>query len=419
MNATFKHFSGRLMEGTRFSSLGTAFGRFLCVVGVFTLASQLSTSFFNVFLLRATGSSMAMMRYNLLLACIQPPAMLAAVQVVRRFSLTACLRTGLMMHVLAYVILTVDGGSSESLVYGISVLFSIGNGFYFTSYTPLLLSCTTDQNRDTAQGAMGSLSITGQLLLPLLTGMFIMSFGNLTGYRILFALSALLLLLGVFFSFRLFPVPAPKKTPHSIRRAARLMLENREMRITAAVTWLNATMTSGAAYYVSLLVYAILQKESVMGALSTLCGVISLLASLVYSRFVSSKNRGRSMLLGVGVSVLAALILVFFPTVWGYAIYALLYAAANLFLNNPPATAYFAVLQKDSRLDDYRAEVHALREFSVTGGRALALIPAFFLKDAVGTAAPVLLILILLQIPAALLVRSLDSGRADRRARAR
>ena len=160
-------------------------------------------------------------------------------------------------------------------------------------------------------------------------------------------------------------------------------------------TMLLSFMTSGSAYYVSLLVYNILKHESAIGALNTVCGIITMLTALAYGRVVTAKKRGVSMLAGALVAILAIGILCLFPTRWGYTVYA---------LNYPDTTAYFSVVQHDPLLRDYTAEVHALRENFVTLGRALALVPAFFLKDAVGTAGIMMLLLALCQIPAALLV---------------
>ena len=404
MGTKVKRFFRRLWIETGYARLGGAFGRFLCVIAVYTIASLLSNSFFNIFLLRVTGSSMAMMRYNLVLACVQPPAMLAAVVLVRRHSTALSLRVGLSMHALAYLILTIDGNPSELVVYALSALFSVGNGFYYTSYTPLLLTYTTDRSRDAAQSSMGLLSTVAQLVLPLLTGMFISSFGNLTGYRILFAISTAILLAGIGFSYRLAPVGPAPRTPHSIRLTARNMIRNPNLVRGLFSTMLLSFMTSGSAYYVSLLVYNILKHESAIGALNTVCGIITMLTALAYGRVVTAKKRGVSMLAGALVAILAIGILCLFPTRWGYTVYALIYSAASLFLNYPDTTAYFSVVQHDPLLRDYTAEVHALRENFVTLGRALALVPAFFLKDTVGTAGIMMLLLALCQIPAALLV---------------
>ena len=144
--------------------------------------------------------------------------------------------------------------------------------------------------------------------------------------------------------------------------------------------------------------------DPAIGALNTVCGIITMLTALAYGRVVTAKKRGVSMLAGALVAILAIGILCLFPTRWGYTVYALIYSAASLFLNYPDTTAYFSVVQHDPLLRDYTAEVHALRENFVTLGRALALVPAFFLKDAVGTAGIMMLLLALCQIPAALLV---------------
>ena len=47
---------------TGYDRLSGAFGRYLCVLAAFTVSTTLSGSYFNIFLLRATGSSLALMR---------------------------------------------------------------------------------------------------------------------------------------------------------------------------------------------------------------------------------------------------------------------------------------------------------------------------------------------------------------------
>lgn len=55
MGTKVKRFFRRLWIDTGYARLGGAFGRFLCVIAVYTIASLLSNSFFNIFLLRVTG----------------------------------------------------------------------------------------------------------------------------------------------------------------------------------------------------------------------------------------------------------------------------------------------------------------------------------------------------------------------------
>ncbi len=158
--------SRRIIANVGYDRLNTSFHKYLCVYVCYMIASLLSTAYFNVFLLRATGSSEALARYNLLLACFQPIVMLAALSVLKHTSVNICQRVGLALHALAYLWLALSNESSESMVYIISGIFAAGNAFYYTSYTPQILAYTQDETRDTAYGAMGFMSTLGNLSLP-------------------------------------------------------------------------------------------------------------------------------------------------------------------------------------------------------------------------------------------------------------
>ncbi len=392
-----------------YDHLGNAFGRYLAVLAAFTVASTLSGSYFSVFLLRATGSDLALTRYNLLLACVQPFVMLLAVLVLRKGSVKVCLRVGLILHAAAYCVLAAAGEPDEKLIYALSALFASGNAFYYTSYTPLLLAYTQDENRDTAYGAMNLLTTCISLMLPLLTGFFLSALGSMTGYRALFALSAASLTLGLAFSTRLTPIEASNRDRVTrFRQTAARMFQNKSMRQAMIITFLNSVRVSGTACYGSLLMFALLKQESVMGVLTTACAVLGLLINMVYGRVMTPKRRGKSMLMGVLVTLVGAVILSAFQTAEGYAVYMLLSALVNVFLDTPVVTAYMGVLQHDEALRDKGAEVHALREFVYASGRAFGLLPAFFLPNIGAVSALMLAAIAVLQLPAALLALRLQ-----------
>lgn len=397
-----------LAAGSGYDRLTPAFGRYLSVSGAFTVAVVLSNSYFNIFLLRAIGSSMAMMRYNLLLALVQPLVMLCAVRVLRRVSVGFCMRVGLALHAAAYVWLACTNEATESVVYLLSVLFASGNAFYYTSYTPQLLAYTTDETRDTAYGAMGLLSTVATLTLPLMAGFFISAFGNLNGYRALFGISAAALCLGFALSFRLTPVAAGQDKRTRFLATARRIVQNKSMLAAMTATLLNAIRASGTAYYGSLVMYQLLRKESIMGVISTASAICGLLITLVYGRMMRPARRGLMMLLGVGTILVGISVLCLTGTVGGYIVYALLSAAAGVFIDNPVVTAYMGVLQNDEILCENGAEAHTLREFFYASGRALGLLPVFFIADIGRFAAPMLLLITAMQIPSALLTNWLQ-----------
>lgn len=403
--------TGRLKEvflkQTGYGRLNVEFRRFLIVYTTFITASLLSSSFFNVFLLRLTGSTVALMRYNLLLACVQPFVMLVAVRFLRRFSTRSCMQFGLLLHAAAYLVLALDGNPSEIAVYVLSAAFASGNAFYYTSYTPMLLACTTNANRDAAQGAMGTLSTLGQLTLPLLTGLFISAFGDLAGYRILFALSVGILMAGFFLAYRIRATGDTAKPSPGFVKITLHMLRSRTMMGIMLITLINAMMTSSTAYYASLLMYAFLKKEAVMGTVSTVAAIVTLLSNLIYGRYIHENEHGKSMLFGTLVSIAAALCVCVLQNAVGYVLYAVLYAAAGFFMSAPVVTSYMAVLQNDEVLRDYGAEVHALREYFYAAGRILGILPAIVVGESLHAAAIAMVILAACQLIPVCILRGL------------
>jgi len=404
-----RRISRTIAAQTKYDQLGVPFLRYLLVFGLFTVAGSLSGSYFGVFLLRATGSSMALMKYNLLLACVQPFVMLTAVSVLRHGSVNLCLRVGLMLHALSYVVLTLIDGSATSMVYLVSVISSSGNAFFYTAYTPQILGYTKDDNRDTAYGAIGLFTTVVSLVLPLMTGFFISAFGDLTGYKVLFILSSLILLGGLGASYRLMPLPNQTGVRKSqLRATAKRFFRNKALMQSMGVTMLDSIRTSGSGYFITLLIFELLQKEAVMGMLTAVTAVLSMAVNVAYGRFVTAGNRGRGMLFGSVGALLAVCIVCLYRTATGYVVYSLLGCLVGVFMGNPVITGYMSVVQHDPVLAQNGGEVHALREFFYASGRVLGLLPVFFLPDPAQAAPLMMVLLSALQIPASLMTIALQ-----------
>lgn len=401
----FKSVLDKLTEKMGYNKLSRSFTRYLGVYICYMIASLLSSAYFNVFLLKAIGSSDALAWYNLLLACLQPVVMVLAIPVLRRKSINFCQQVGLGMHALAYLCLSFNANISETMVYVISCVFSAGNAFYYTSYTPQILAYTEDESRDVAYGSMGFMSTLGSLTLPLITGFFISAFGDLVGYRIMFFASSFALVIGILLSFRLTKVNVKKNVPlkqtwHIMKR----MISNRDMLVMLIITMLTAAEVSGKAYYGSVLVYELLREESVIGVVTTVGGIVGLLANLVYGKIVKPQNRGSMMLAGAVLTFAATSLLNFSKTSYGYIIYFTIYSFSSFFIATPVVTEYMQVLQNDKMLGDYGAEVHACREFFYASGRILGLIPAFVIPASVSSASALLILIVILQIISAVMM---------------
>ena len=404
-NGIIKVVLRKIISKMGYDMLSRSFKHYLCVYICYMIASLLSVSFFNVYLLKAIGSADAVMWYNLLLACIQPVVMVAAIWILRHGSVNFCLQMGLGLHAAAYLWLAVAANVQVSAVYVLSCLFAAGNAFYYTSYTPQMLAYTEDETRDVAFGSMGVLATVCNLTLPLITGFFISAFGDLVGYRIMFAASSAVLISGILFSFRLKRVNVEKNVPaKQIAVVFCRMLKNRDMRVMLIITMLTAAEISGKAYYGTVLVTELLRKESLIGTVITAGGIAGLLANIAYGKSVKIKNRGTAMLRGTILTLAATVLLNFYKTSYGYIIYFVIYSFASIFIANPVITEYMGVLQNDIMLNEYGAEVHTCRELFYALGRVLGLIPAFFIPASVKSASALLIFIVMLQLISAVMM---------------
>lgn len=389
--------------------LSKSYKRYLLTYMLFTIGGTISSSYFSFFLLRATGSESSLRIYNLLIACVQPFIMLPALAVLKRWSVSVCMRIGLLIHTAAYALLAASGNADMATVYAVSAMLSSGNAFIFTAYTPQQLAYATDENRDACYGVVSVLSTIVSLVLPLTTGLFISRFDDLTGYSVLFAVSSLITLGSFAASFRLTPVVyGDRRQKNVLRRTMKAFLGSKKIWASMIATMLDAMRAHGFGFFSALLVFDLIGRESVMAVFSVATTIVNMMMSIAYTRMATPRNRGWLMLLGAVGYTIAVAIVCLDHTFTGYIMYALLSTIVSVFISNPVLTSYLSAVQNDSFLCQHGAEVHLLREVFVASGRVIGLLPAFLMPDPTEYAAVMMLLFAAVQIPAALLTKYLQ-----------
>lgn len=406
---TLRNAGRRIAKQIGLNKLTPPFARYLLTYMLFWLGGTIAGSYFNYFLLRATGGEDGLRVYNLLTACIQPFVMIPALFVLRRLSVSICMRIGLVFHALAYAVLAASGNVTTVTVYIISTMMSAGNAFIFTAYTPQWLAYTTDEGRDACYGVINMIATIVNLVLPLSIGLFISMFDDLTGYSVLFAIASLVIFGSALASFRLVPVSyGNKQEEHTLEKTAQVFFKNRKIIFSMLATMLDAMRSHGFGFFSALLVFDLVSKESTLGVLSICTTVLGLLMNVAYTRGVTPENRGRTMLLGAVGYTLAVSIVCVARSFGGYIVYSVVSTMAGVFIANPVLTGYMSAVQHDDYLSDHAAEVHVLREIFVVSGRVLGLLPAFILQDPTKYAAVMMLLYAALQIPAAILTQQMQ-----------
>jgi hypothetical protein len=386
--------------------LNKLFARFLAVDVLYNGAGILSGAFFNVFLLRATGDAAAMMRFNILQHIALPFVMIAAVWVSRRLSVSAAQKMGFVAQIIAYSTLALGASAPERAVIPAAIVLGAGSACYFISYSPMLLRYSTDSSMDAGLAALHIGGVLLTLVMPVMTGLFINSFQDLTGYRVLFAGSAVVAAACLCVSFTLAPLKMADDG-HGTRFLARFKEALRQMRLNPLSKY---TMLATASYaprhavftfFASLLGYHTLGSERTMGFVALAANLAGLGASVIYGRFVKPRSRGNVMLIAAGVLGGCVGLIMTRLNIWTWVIYSIGVESTVMFLDTPPLSAHLAVVSNDPKLNALTPEVTAIREFIYTAGYVLSSLPILFMSDPANYAGAILLVVaVTLTIPA-------------------
>jgi len=389
-----------------FGSLDRRFARFLAVDFLFNAAGALSGFFFNIFLLRATADVKAIARFNILQHAAIPVFMIGAVWAARRVSVLYAQRLGLIVQCAAYLMLGLLAAHAAVAAIPAAAMLGAASACYYISYTPMLLTYTTNDNRDPALGALNLVNTVIGLLTPPLTGLFISGFADLLGYRLLFFVSAAVSLTCLRNSFKLAPTLAPEGGLHTrFSETIKAMLRNHLECAAMLATFAYASRFALFTYFGSLLGYRALGSESAMGILGLAGGIAALGASVAYSRTVRPSSRGNWMIGATGVVLSGVSLIAFKLNILTWVIYTLCVSVTTVFLDAPPLASHLSVVDDDPALSSSAPEVTTIREFIYAAGYALSFLPAFIARSPEASTINILIGAALFQLVPAMCVR--------------
>ncbi|GHU73533.1 hypothetical protein AGMMS49992_12410 [Clostridia bacterium] len=389
-----------------FGGLDKVFARFVTVDMLYNGAEILSGAFFNIFLLRATGDAAVMMRFSILQHMIMPFVMVAGVWVARRLSVSAVQKMGFAAQIIAYAMLSLGASAPERVAIPAALVLGAAGACYYISYSPMLLRYSSDSSRDAGLAALHIGGTLLALIMPVLTGLFINSFSDLAGYRVLFAGSAAIALACLCVSFKLAPLKmADVGRRTRFKEALKRMRANRLTRYTMLATATYASRFSVFTFFASLLGYQTMGSERAMGFVGLAASLVGLGASVLYGKFVKPRSRGNAMLIAVAVLGGCVGLIIARLNVWTWVLYTIGTQATRLFIDTPPLSAHLSVVSKDPDLDALTPEITALREGIYTLGYVVSSLPILFMADPAAHVGVMLLASIGLMVVSALSVR--------------
>ncbi len=332
------------------------------------------TLFVNTFLLKSYGSSSKeVLFYNLIQAVAQPIAMITSFALSRKKSYLFTQRMGFFFYSIVLIILCIFGENVAFLYPLFGVLISFGAGYYFGIYSVQMLAYTTDENRDLVSGAASALCSIISLALPLIAGAIISACDAYVGYRIVFGIEALIALVALFMTTRLTPIENHEKNYTFWDIFKRIVKDKNGRRIMIA-NGLDNCRSFTVAFYMTMLIYNLIQSEMLVSVNSVIGGVLGILGASLYGLFVNKQNRLGAMMIAVGVVLIPCAVMCFLLNVYVLMTYYALYSLTTVFLATPVINTHFKVMESFEGFEGLGAQIHTVREFFVTAGRIFGVL---------------------------------------------
>ncbi len=347
--------------------------KFVQLQVLYTGMSAILTLFINTFLLNAYGSfSKQVLIYNVVMALVQPAAMIIAMRFTEAKNALFTQRIGFVFYGLALIVLCIFGERVSPMYPLFAIMLSFGAGYYFSVYSAQMLHYTNDDNRDLIAGALGLFGSIISITLPLISGILVSLFGTSIGYKVVFGISALLAMFALFTNKKLPQLPKHEKEP-AFRKVCKTVLSTPEGRLIMIANGLSNCRSFTIPIFVTLLFYNLTPDEFLISVNSTIGYIVALLGASIYGSFVKSENRVKFSIIAAVVVTIPVLCMVFGLNIIMIVIFNAVYGFFNTFNATPVLNTHFKLMEQLNLRSEYGAETHLLREFFVSIGRVLGL----------------------------------------------
>jgi len=282
----------------------------------YLIFTNLHTLFVNTLFINLTGDTNAVMKYNIVDSILLAVFMYFAVHFIHRFSCKHSFVVGLVGFVVLYITFFALMEDLDKYVYLIAVIAAFAQTFFSTAQlnATSVLSKDTNISQTVAFNSLANGVVS--LLMPYISGAIISANEGLKGYYVVFGLSALVAIYAFYKALRLPEISIDAEKP-DYRAMLRIVKKDRTWQAFCISETLNGCRGGVFRFYLSVLIYQIIQSEYLVGVNNVAVGIFAILASWFNARTVRNSNRFH---------------LVF------YAIHALMISVCSLYFNMSVAT---------------------------------------------------------------------------------
>jgi YQGE family putative transporter len=344
----------------------------IAVNGLFVAANALSGTFLGVYIWKASNNYMMLGWFTLLTHISMALTFWIAGNWVKEGNKMVCLRLGIVLSAVFYVIVLLLGGKAFAYIGLLGIVQGLAVGFFWLAFNVIYFEVTNADNRDRFNGWSGINGSLAWMIAPWCSGYLISRMAGEKGYRIIFMISLAIFVIGVAVSFFL----RNRRTKGSYDWLLMVHILKK-----TETTWrpvFGALAAQGLresvfGIMIGLLVYIQTGSELALGNYTLITSGIGFVSFYVTGKWLKPSWRRKGML--VGTIVITAVIIPFFSGISfvtllifgiGVALFIPLYTI-------PMTSAVFDLIGLDEDSVRQRVEYVVLRELALNAGRIIGM----------------------------------------------
>jgi YQGE family putative transporter len=341
----------------------------LMVSALFTFSMGLSGIFVNVFFWKETKSFFIIAIYNLVNYILTPITFFLAGILAKKKNGIWSLRIGLFIYALFYILIIAVDNKGPLYIYLLGLVHGVATGFYWLAFNTLSFDFTDVTNRDTFNGFNGSCGGISAAIAPMISAYTISRFSGMKGYRIVFAMTFVILMVLVLVSIILKCENYSDKL--NFKKSYSTNCEEWEVIRKSTMFWGFRDVI--IVFIINILVIQTTKSELSLGEFTFIASIISSATYILVQKIIKPSRRRISILVGTIGSFLAICGLIIKVSYSTLFIYIIMDAFFLPFFAIQLSSSTFNVINR-AHEEDMRIEYMINKDLVLNCGRIISLI---------------------------------------------
>ena len=328
-----------------------------------------SNIFFNVFLWKLNHSIQTAAFFNLFHYAAVPFVFYIGTKFIKRLGTLKCLQLGLYVHVCFFILVLWLQHNVTEFVMVLGILMGLGQGLYYLGYNVLSYDYTNNITRYKFSGYNGAANAFAGIISPLVGGLIIHTYGELSGYIIVFTVSLCCFLLSVL----IINMIKNADDNYSISFSAAKKFINNDWMMVSWSMLFRGIREGVMSFLLFLLFYEITRNELQLGFFNLVLSFITMISFYVVGILIKRDWRIASIRWGSVLLVIATAIVVWQENELSLWIFGIANSLFYPMISVPLTSISYNVIRSNPITAKRRIEFLTLREIPLNIGRVMGI----------------------------------------------